>query len=133
MSTPRGVTVRCYDCLRDYSNADLHAVLDWRLAMDLCELAADVGADISLDNGRWADLVDRAKKTLGEVVPGQIFLMAHPLHRGIEPGPDSCNVFDAIRRPGLVAAVSRQLSPSKGRISQAVADSGLIRDIAFSP
>ena len=37
----------CYECLRDYSNADLHAVLDWRLALDLSELAADVDVDLS--------------------------------------------------------------------------------------
>jgi DEAD/DEAH box helicase domain-containing protein len=96
----------CYDCLRDYSNTDLHAVLDWRLALDLCELAADVGADISVGNSRWAELVLRAEKTLGEVVPGRTFRMAHPLHGDFQPGPDACNVFDAIRRPGLVAARS---------------------------
>ena len=94
----------CYDCLRDYSNADLHAVLDWRLALDLCELAADVGADLSADNRRWANLVHRAEKTLGEVVPGRSFRLVHPLRGGVEAGPDACNVFDAIRRPGLVAA-----------------------------
>jgi DEAD/DEAH box helicase domain-containing protein len=94
----------CYDCLRDYSNADLHAVLDWRLALDLCELAADVGADISADNRRWTDLARGAEKTLNEVVPGRTFRMVHPLRGGIDSGPGACNVFDAIRRPGLVAA-----------------------------
>ena len=94
----------CYDCLRDYSNADLHAVLDWRLALDLSELAADAGAYPSADNPRWTALVHRAEKTLGEVVPGRTFRLVHPLRGGVEPGPDPCNVFDAIRRPGLVAA-----------------------------
>ena len=94
----------CYDCLRDYSNADLHAVLDWRLALDLCDLAADFRADFTVNNRRWADLVYRAEKILGEVVPGRQFQMAHPLRGGIEPGLGSCNVFDAIRRPGFVAA-----------------------------
>jgi DEAD/DEAH box helicase domain-containing protein len=94
----------CYDCLRDFSNADLHAVLDWRLALDLSELAADVGADVSVTNSRWAALVVRAEKTLGEVVPGRTFRMVHPLHGDLEP--HTCNVFDAVRRPGLVTARS---------------------------
>jgi Lhr-like helicase len=29
----------CYECLRDYTNARLHPLLDWRLACDLAELA----------------------------------------------------------------------------------------------
>lgn len=97
----------CYDCLRDYSNADLHAVLDWRLALDLSELAAGAGADLSADSPRWAALVRRAEATLREVAPGRTFRLAHPLRGGVEPGPDPCNVFDAIRRPGLVAARCR--------------------------
>jgi DEAD/DEAH box helicase domain-containing protein len=94
----------CYDCLRDYSNADLHAVLDWRLALDLSELAADADADISVSNPRWAPLVGRVEETLREVAPGRIIRLTHPLLGRIEPGPDPCNVFDAIRRPGFVAA-----------------------------
>jgi len=97
----------CYDCLRDYSNADLHAVLDWRLALDLSGLAASASADISSENPRWAPLVRRAEATLREVAPGRTFRLAHPLLGGNEPGPDFCNVFDAIRRPGLVAARCR--------------------------
>ncbi len=93
----------CYDCLRDYSNADLHAVLDWRLALDLSELAANVNADLSSDNPRWASLVRRAEETLREVAPGRNFRLVHPLRGAIESGPDPCNVFDAVRRPGLVA------------------------------
>lgn len=93
----------CYDCLRDYSNADLHAVLDWRLALDLLELARDVDADLSVDNPRWATLVRRAVETLSEVAPGRTFRLIHPLRGGTEPGSDACNVFDAVRRPGLVA------------------------------
>ncbi len=30
----------CYDCLKDYSNQYYHPLLDWRLALDLAELAA---------------------------------------------------------------------------------------------
>jgi DEAD/DEAH box helicase domain-containing protein len=94
----------CYDCLRDYSNADLHAVLDWRLALDLADLAVDAKADLSAGNPRWAALVRRAEETLREVAPGRTFRLAHPLRGGMESGPDPCNVFDAIRRPGFVAA-----------------------------
>ena len=97
----------CYDCLRDYANTDLHAVLDWRLALDLSALAHDAGANLSAENPRWAELVERAGKTLREVVPGRSFRLVHPLSGGAGPGSDPCNVFDAIRRPGLVAARRR--------------------------
>jgi DEAD/DEAH box helicase domain-containing protein len=39
----------CPDCLRSYENRSVHALLDWRLALDLAELAAGK----PLDNGRW--------------------------------------------------------------------------------
>jgi DEAD/DEAH box helicase domain-containing protein len=41
----------CPDCLRSYENRRLHGVLDWRLALDLTELAA--GKPLSLN--RWLD------------------------------------------------------------------------------
>jgi DEAD/DEAH box helicase domain-containing protein len=39
----------CPDCLRSYDNRQLHSVLDWRLALDLAEIASGVQPDIS----RW--------------------------------------------------------------------------------
>jgi hypothetical protein len=30
----------CHDCLRDYSNRAYHGLLDWRLALDMADLAA---------------------------------------------------------------------------------------------
>ena len=68
----------CYDGLRDDSSADLHAVLDRRLAPDLAELAADAKADIAAGNGRGEDLAHRAEATLREVAPGRTFGLAHP-------------------------------------------------------
>ena len=97
----------CYDCLRDYSNADVHSVLDWRLALDLSQLAADAGADLSVKNDRWAGLVPRAEKVLQEVARGRTLRMVHPLDGGFDSGNDRCNLFDAIRRPGMFATHRR--------------------------
>jgi DEAD/DEAH box helicase domain-containing protein len=94
----------CPDCLRDYSNADLHAVLDWRLALDLSAVAANAEAELSANTPRWAELVCRAEKTLREIIPRRSFRLVHPLSAGAGPGTNPINVFDAIRRPGLVAA-----------------------------
>ena len=96
----------CHDCLRDYSNADLHAVLDWRLALDLSALAAGVDAEISVDSRRWTDLARRASESLALIVPGREFSMEHPLRPCTEAGRVRCNIFDAIRRPGFVATRS---------------------------
>ena len=40
--------------------------------------------------------------TLTELLPGRSFRVVHPLSSGAGPGSDDCNIFDAIRRPGLV-------------------------------
>ncbi len=39
----------CPDCLRSYANRFIHGLLDWRLALDLADLALGRG----LDTGRW--------------------------------------------------------------------------------
>jgi len=47
----RGCDSSCPDCLRSYDNRRLHPLLDWRLALDLAELAARR----SLNLERWFD------------------------------------------------------------------------------
>ena len=42
-------TVSCPDCLRSYDNRRLHGALDWRLALDMMDLAA--GGSLKTD--RW--------------------------------------------------------------------------------
>jgi Lhr-like helicase len=46
----------CPSCLRDWSNAPFHPILDWRLAADLLEVLMD--GRLSAD--RWADIRDAA-------------------------------------------------------------------------
>jgi len=46
----------CPDCLRSYDNRQAHALLDWRLALDLAEAAAGLRPDES----RWLAIGDRA-------------------------------------------------------------------------
>ena len=45
----------CPDCLRNYSNRGQHGYLDWRLALDLCELV--LGRP--LDENRWMNKADK--------------------------------------------------------------------------
>jgi DEAD/DEAH box helicase domain-containing protein len=45
----RECDVSCPDCLRNYDNRRLHPYLDWRLALDVAELASGV----SLTSERW--------------------------------------------------------------------------------
>lgn len=45
----------CPDCLRNYSNRRQHGYLDWRLALDLCELV--LGRP--LDESRWMSKADK--------------------------------------------------------------------------
>ena len=39
----------CYDCLRDYYNQQHHALLNWRIALDLAALANDAGTKLRPD------------------------------------------------------------------------------------
>lgn len=51
----------CPDCLRSWDNRHLHPLLDWRLALDVTDLA--LGRDLSLD--RWFAQVPRAIEAFG--------------------------------------------------------------------
>lgn len=49
----------CYDCLRDYYNQKYHEMLDWRLGLDLAQVAADdkFVPTIMDDTGYWYKLI----------------------------------------------------------------------------
>ena len=49
----------CYDCIRDYSNQQNHALLDWRLGLDLARLSANHSAEISFNVDYWKDMLDK--------------------------------------------------------------------------
>ncbi|BCS86643.1 hypothetical protein prwr041_25360 [Prevotella herbatica] len=49
----------CYDCIRDYSNQQNHALLDWRLGLDLARLSANDAAEISFNVDYWKDMLDK--------------------------------------------------------------------------
>ena len=53
----------CHRCLRDYGNMPYHPLLDWRLAIDMVNLALDPGAPIDLHRPHWKGLVDRIAPT----------------------------------------------------------------------
>ena len=83
----------CPDCLRSYDNSRRHALLDWRLAIDMLELVVDrpltlsrsLPADVSLLVPA-ANALQGATATLIEGVPAitrgkYCVLLAHPLWR----------------------------------------------------
>ena len=62
-------TASCPDCLRSYSNLAYHNLLDWRLAVDMAELALDAGAAVSLASDRWRSIAETAARTLEAARP----------------------------------------------------------------
>ncbi|HVC13145.1 MAG TPA: DEAD/DEAH box helicase [Burkholderiales bacterium] len=60
----------CPDCLRSYSNLAYHNLLDWRLAIDMANLALDANSAISLSSPLWARVADLAAATLEAARPG---------------------------------------------------------------
>ncbi len=60
----------CPDCLRSYSNLAYHNLLDWRLAVDMAQLALDPNVPLSLSSPRWNRVADLAAITLEAARPG---------------------------------------------------------------
>lgn len=52
-----GCTSSCYDCIRDYSNQNVHSILDWRLGLDIARLAKNQNAKISFSVSYWHDYI----------------------------------------------------------------------------
>ena len=57
-------TSSCYDCLRDYSNQKYHSTLDWRLGLDIANLAHDKTSIIDFSREYWSSFIQIAAKTL---------------------------------------------------------------------
>jgi DEAD/DEAH box helicase domain-containing protein len=56
--------------VRSYSNLAYHNLLDWRLAVDMAQLALDPHAALSLSSPRWSRVADLAATTLVAARPG---------------------------------------------------------------
>ena len=115
-------TSSCYDCIRDFSNQNLHNILDWRLGLDLARLAADPDAKIGLDVDYWRDFVNVTLNNIlhlrgfslqpekgmlsGTNIDGKPCCVVHPLWKpsycfenaGVKPGEiDIISAFDVPR------------------------------------
>lgn len=90
-----GCTSSCYDCIRDYSNQNVHQLLDWRLGLDLARLANNCQAKIDFSVIYWYNFIFNvinnmlikngyitrsAQGTIiGENPYGEKFVLIHPL------------------------------------------------------
>ena len=102
----------CHRCLREFGNMAYHPILDWRLGLDMVQLALDHNARIDLTTSHWSDLVARIapqyfaglnlqSRTFGSLPGGvgdfsnEAIILTHPLW-----DTDSANY-----RPEVAAAV----------------------------
>jgi DEAD/DEAH box helicase domain-containing protein len=110
----------CPDCLRSYDNRLLHPSLDWRLALDVADLA--VGEPLRLE--RWLGLADSVAshfvETFGDVLgnvqvgvagdlryiqsDGRAVVLVHPLWRADQGG------WNATQRTSVDVLVGQGLS-----------------------
>lgn len=60
----------CYDCLRDYGNAGEHALLDWRLGLDLARLSCVADPQPPTLDDYWLPVVRVASQGLEKALPG---------------------------------------------------------------
>lgn len=85
----------CYDCIRDYTNQDIHNLLDWRLGLDLINLANDSKYTIDFYSEYWNRFVFETTKTIlekqgfmnilenngtlvGDTLYNEKFILVHP-------------------------------------------------------
>jgi DEAD/DEAH box helicase domain-containing protein len=60
----------CPDCLRDFSNLSYHSILDWRLGLDLANLALDSSAPVDFSPLYWQGLDVIAADQYQGALPG---------------------------------------------------------------
>jgi hypothetical protein len=106
----------CPDCLRSYSNLAYHNLLDWRLAVDMAQLALDPNVPLLLSSPRWSRVADLAAITLEAARPGygritvaglpaltngvEAIIVTHPLWRTDRAllGPELAAAWDEAER-----------------------------------
>lgn len=113
----------CYDCLRDYYNQQYHSQLNWRIALDLAELANNSSAVIDFASAHWATYLDEILLTTlenklggerrifsgvhGIVTPKSTYIITHPLWKeaiiesikqSINGPVKDLNIMDAIAK-----------------------------------
>jgi len=50
----------CYDCIRDYYNQDIHQILNWRLGLDLAQIANDKFFVPDLNCSYWKPIIEKS-------------------------------------------------------------------------
>ena len=104
----------CPDCLRSYSNLAYHSVLDWRLAIDMAQLALDAAAPITLASSLWSRIAATASLTLAAARPGysraaiaglpavtngrDVIILLHPLWLADRGTPEVSAAWDDAER-----------------------------------
>jgi hypothetical protein len=106
----------CPDCLRSYSNLAYHNLLDWRLAVDMAQLALNPAVPLLLSSPRWNRVADLAAVTLEAARPGysrtvlgglpaltdgtEAVIVTHPLWRTDRAavGPELAAAWDEAER-----------------------------------
>jgi len=68
-------TSSCPDCLRAWDNQQLHGALDWRLALDMIDLALPGGV---LRPDRWFSQLERLRSMTSTLVPAGYECISHP-------------------------------------------------------
>jgi Lhr-like helicase len=119
----------CYECLRDHTNASLHALLDWRLAVDLAELAFTGAFDPATHDVEAQELAARFAHAFADDwkpvdvsgVPAVVaddraaFIVVHPFERLHRSGWSRrlADAFNELERRGFEYADVRDPLPAR--------------------
>lgn len=108
----------CYDCLRDFGNAGEHALLDWRLGLDLLQIASEPTPRPPGLTGHWDSVTLLATQSLQNAIVNSLVEYAFGLPCIIRDGKLQCVLthplwpvyHDTVRR------LADQLSVSVSRL-----------------
>lgn len=124
-------TNSCHRCLREFGNMAYHPILDWRLGLDMVQLALDYNTRVDLNIDYWSNLVSRIappyfegldlEPQIFDTLPGGVDTFSNEAVILIHPLWDS---DESNYRPEVAAAVadaqSRRLTPILRTVFHAV-------------
>ena len=105
-------TSSCYGCIRDFSNQNLHSILDWRLGLDIARLATNPDAEIDFNIDYWKNYISTTIKNI-LILQG----LSVSMENGLLIGSDTSGNKYCITHPlWSDAYVTDKLSGIKGQV-----------------
>ena len=105
-------TSSCYDCIRDFSNQNLHSILDWRLGLDIARLAENPDAEISFNVDYWKDYVETTLRNILRL-QGYEIAIKDGIISGTDPLGNKCFIVHPLWSASRIRSITEGNGQSK--------------------